>query len=181
ADPGVEGTYVPAGSPGGPVSAVPDGPHGAEGTLVTGERSFQLNPVTWEQLRTTAVTLRGDRPAPVVTRAEVAAFCRANLDDYWWPEFDRVRRRIADRADDEPVPSPVVEWLMLGPARLWHTVRTGEIVSKSRAGALMTDRWPDLAEAVRDTLAFRNGQDLPLFTRHVRTAMTFGERISADL
>ncbi len=183
-DSGVEATYVPAGSLQRPCDAVVDSPWGADGELHTGDRSFQLNPVTWMQLRRYAVTVRGMRPRPPVDDAEVRAFCIANLAAYWAPTLDRTATVLADRAGDAPAVPTVVEWLALGPPRLWHTVHTGEIVSKTRAGELAAAHWPDLAAPLADILATRHhtptADALTLTTAHAHAAVTLGRRVLAS-
>jgi len=176
ADPGVEALYVPDGSLAGPPDAVEDGPWSADGELHTG-RSFQLNPVTWAQLGRHAVTLRGTRPRPPVDNDAVRAFCTANLAEYWAPTLDHVAAVIADRADDAPADAGTVEWVALGPPRLWHTVRSGEIVSKTRAGELAAAAWPGLAAPLADILAVRRGDGVAMTTAHARAAVTLGRRI----
>jgi len=67
----------------------------------------------------------------------------------------------------------------LGPARLWHTIRTGEIVSKSRAGELAAARWPDLP--ILDLVASRRGADVPLKVAHALASLELFDRIMADV
>lgn len=177
----VEAVYVRAGELNGPVSAVTDGPWAHDGTLHTNERCFQLNPVVWQQLAEHAATLVGERPRPVVDAGEVAAFCRANLVEYWQPLLDAAAAAVGDRAEDEPAGTGTVIWIALGPPRLWHTVRTGEVISKTRAGELAAGRWPDLAEPLADVLAARRGEQVVLTSRHANTAVDLGHRVMADV
>lgn len=179
ADPGIEATYVPAGALALPVDDVPDGPWAADGELHTDSRCFQLNPVTWHQLARHAVSVRGALPVPgpPVEYGRLAAFCAGNLREYWAPLLDVVRRMIADRAPDEPADATAVQWMALGPARLWHTIRTGEVVSKTRAGELAAAHWPDLAPPLLEVVASRRGDPVALTTRHAAAAVTVGARI----
>jgi hypothetical protein len=177
ADPGVEATYVQRGDLRRRVDEVPDGPWAAEGELHTDSRSFQLNPVTWAQLARHAVTLHGDPPRPPLEPDALQRFCAANLAGYWSPLLDTVRRAIADRAPGAAADPGTVQWIALGPPRLWHTIRTGEIVSKSRAGELAAEHWPDLAGPLVDIVATRRGQRAHLTTRHAHAALTVGDRI----
>ena len=70
-------------------------------------------------------------------------------------------------------------WVGLGPARLWHTIRTGEIVSKSRAGEVAAARWPDLP--ILDLVASRRGSEVSLTDAHAQASVTLFDRIMADV
>ena len=174
--PMVEAVYVTSVDLDGPVSAAATGPWALEGRLDTTERAFGLNPVTWQQLRDHAETVFGRPPHPVVDAGEVAAFCRANLGEYWLPLLDRAAAKIEPKADDEPIPADIVVWMALGPPRLWHTVTTGEIVSKSRAGRLAAASWPDLAAPLAEIVEAHRRPDTTLSARHARAAVTLGRR-----
>ncbi|MEU0880324.1 hypothetical protein ABZ345_17110 [Lentzea sp. NPDC005914] len=132
----------------------------------------EITPVLWQQLRTVGHTVRGARPTCPGTAADVEAYCRANLVDYWQRLFDKVRTM-------PELPPEDILWIGLGPARLWHTIRTGEIVSKSRAGELAAARWPDLP--LPDLVAVRRGGDVPLTSSHLKAAVELFDRILADV
>ncbi|SDP23055.1 nucleotidyltransferase domain-containing protein [Lentzea jiangxiensis] len=160
--PGFEGAdvaVVPAGSLEKPVSAV---------TPLAGE----ITPVLWQQLRTVGQTVRGTRPTCPVTAAEVEDYCRGNLVSYWTPLFAQVRAV-------ESLPRDGILWVGLGPARLWHTIRTGDIVSKSRAGELAAARWPDLPLA--DIVAARRDPSVELGASHTQATIDLFDRILTDV
>lgn len=71
-------------------------------------------------------------------------------------------------------------WIATGPGRLWHTIRTGEIVSKSRAGELVAGRWPDLAGPLLDLVALRAGAPVEVTVAHGLAAVEAGRRVLAD-
>lgn len=173
----VEGTYVASGKladPAPTVSLISDG--------VVHFAVKKLHAVTGLQLASYAATIRGDAPAiePDVPAAQ--EFCRQNLVSYWndWlTGGPRIMLRYA--------PAPLtpgwlwtVVWVGLGPARLWRTIETGEIVSKSRAGELAAEHWPDLADALLDIVAQRAGKDVKLSNKHGRAAVELGRRIMAE-
>ena len=163
---GADVAVVPAGSLEKPVFDV---------TPLAGE----ITPVLWQQLRTVGQTVRGARPTCPGTAAEVEAYCRANLVSYWKVDFDRFREVLPSLDLAAAVPRESVLWVGLGPARLWHTIRTGEIVSKSRAGELAAARWPDLP--ILDLVASRRGADVPLTVAHARASLELFDRIMADV
>lgn len=132
----------------------------------------EITPVLWQQLRTVGQTVRGTRPSCPGTATDVEEYCRANLASYWTPLFDQVRVVTGLSRDD-------ILWVGLGPARLWHTIRIGEIVSKSRAGSLAAARWPDLP--IADLVAARQDSDVSLTDTHVRGAVELFDRIMADV
>jgi streptomycin 3"-adenylyltransferase len=83
-------------------------------------------------------------------------------------------------ADGGPIPPEYPSWVGPGPARLWHTIATGEVVSKSRAGELAAAHWPDLAEPLLDIVAARAGRPVALTADHGRAAIELGRHILAD-
>ncbi|MEZ5377331.1 MAG: nucleotidyltransferase domain-containing protein [Acidimicrobiales bacterium] len=117
---------------------------------------FEVNPVTWRNLVRHAVAVRGT-PTSVWMRdpddAELAAFCRRNLDEYWLPLVDKVL------AEPRSVEARMLEWLGLGPARLAHTIETGEIISKTEAGERMLAAASEAERPAFETaLAVRRGE-----------------------
>ncbi|MFJ8963116.1 hypothetical protein ACIRG5_27390 [Lentzea sp. NPDC102401] len=132
----------------------------------------EITPVLWQQLRTVGQTVRGARPTCPGTAADVEAYCRSNLLSYWKPLFDQVRAM-------PELPRDGVLWLGLGPARLWHTIRTGEIVGKSRAGELATARWPDLP--ILDVVSARHDPSVELTAVHARATVELFDRILTDV
>ncbi|MET9626738.1 nucleotidyltransferase domain-containing protein [Lentzea sp. NPDC006480] len=132
----------------------------------------EITPVLWQQLRTVGQTVRGARPTCPGTSADVEAYCRDNLVSYWQRLFEQVRTM-------PELPPEDILWIGLGPARLWHTIRTGEIVSKSRAGVLAAAHWPDLP--LLDLVSVRRGSQLPLTDTHLKAAIELFDRILADV
>ncbi|WP_157529170.1 nucleotidyltransferase domain-containing protein [Nocardia sp. NRRL S-836] len=165
---GVDVSVVLAGDLSRPVSSV---------TPLAGE----VTPVLWQQLRTVGQTVRGTRPECPVTAAEVTAYCRSNLLSYWKPQLDRGRAAVRTTDQRIPVFREAVLWVGLGPARLWHTIRTGEIVSKSRAGTLAAAHWPDLGPLLLDLVSARRDGTVPLTRDHVVAALDLGDRVLADV
>ncbi len=165
---GVDVSVVLAGDLSRPVSSV---------TPLAGE----VTPVLWQQLRTVGLTVRGTRPECPVTAAEVTAYCRSNLVSYWKPQLDHGRAALRTIDQRMPVFREAVLWLGLGPARLWHTIRTGEIVSKSRAGTLAAAHWPDLGPLILDLVRDRRGEDVVLTPGHVSASLDLGDRVLADV
>jgi streptomycin 3"-adenylyltransferase len=131
-------------------------PWGRDGEFNTTEPA-NVTPVLWDQLNRYSITVRGDRPQAAVTPQDVEAYCRANLVEYWQPTVAEVAEALVGRDLDAPLSTEVVLWVGLGPARLWHTIHTGEIVGKTRAVELAADRWPDLAPPLRALVVARHG------------------------
>ncbi|MEU6154091.1 nucleotidyltransferase domain-containing protein [Actinosynnema sp. NPDC047251] len=148
------------------------GPWARDGELHA-DPPAQLTPVLRHQLNLYSRTLRGARPHFPVTAAEVADYCRTNLREYWQPLLDHAA------AATGPVFRDGVLWLGLGPARLWHTIRTGEIVGKSRAGELAAAHWTDLAGPVREIVAARHDPNAQLAEGHRRAVVELGRRVLA--
>jgi hypothetical protein len=150
-------------------------PWGRDGELHTTEPA-NITPVLWDQLNRYSITVRGDRPKASVTPEEVADYCRGNLVEYWQPMVERLG---AAQDAGVAVPADTVLWIGLGPARLWHTVRTGEIVGKSQAARAAADHWPDLAAPLTALVEARHGRS-PVEPEHGLAAAELGRRILAD-
>jgi streptomycin 3"-adenylyltransferase len=174
----VEGTYVAKGKladPAPTASLISDG--------VAHFASKKLHAVTRLQLAGYATTTRGAAPAiePDVSAAQ--DFCRGNLVSYWQDWLTGGPRIMLRYAPAPLTPGWLwtVAWVGLGPARLWRTINTGEIVSKSRAGELAAEHWPDLGEQLLDIVAQRAGRDMQLGSKHGRAAVELGRRIMAEV
>ncbi|MFI9812327.1 nucleotidyltransferase domain-containing protein [Saccharothrix variisporea] len=148
------------------------GPWGRDGRLNT--TPAEVTPVLLEQLNNYSQTLRGPKPHFAVTRDEVEQWCRRNLVEYWAP---LVELGAAARG---PGLREGVLWLAFGPARLWHTIRTGEIVSKTRAGELAGAHWPDLADALKALVEARHDPGRELREEHRVVAVELGRRVLAE-
>lgn len=146
---------------------------GRDGVLNTTEPAY-ITPVLWAQLNDHSATLRGPRPRPPVTPVEVERYCRDNLVEYWEPLLEQAAALLAGK-----VLSQGVQWIAFGPARLWHTIRTGEIVSKIRAVELAVQHWPDLAQPLRMVIAARRGEQVTLTAEHGQAALELGRRVLA--
>jgi streptomycin 3"-adenylyltransferase len=107
----------------------------------------------------------------------VRSYCRQNLAEYW----SLVLQATETSLEDGGVSGYWVSWVALGPIRLWHTLLTGEIVSKTEGSQLAAERWPDLAAALMDIRAARVGADVPLGRAHATAAVNLGRRILTDL
>ncbi|XVV05002.1 nucleotidyltransferase domain-containing protein [Actinosynnema sp. CA-248983] len=149
------------------------GPWGRDGRLNT--TPAEVTPVLLEQLNNYSQTLRGPRPSFAVTREEVEGWCRRNLVEYWAPLV------ALGAAASGPGLREGVLWLAFGPARLWHTIRTGEIVSKTRAGELAAQRWPDLADPLADLVEARHDPGRELRVEHREAAVEVGRRVPAEV
>jgi streptomycin 3"-adenylyltransferase len=174
----VEGTYVVSGKladPASTASLISDG--------VVHFASKKLHAVTRLQLARYAATIRGAAPGiePDVPAAQ--DFCRANLVEYWTDWLTGGSRIMLRYAPTPLTPGWLwtVAWVGLGPARLWWTINTGEIVSKSRAGQLAAEHWPDLGQQLLDIVALRAGAEVKLGNEHGRAAVELGRRIMAEV
>jgi hypothetical protein len=170
----VETVYVTVGGLAG-TEEIPPSPWVRDGEAHQ-DGSPDLHPVTLLQLADYSATLRGDRPTRPADVPAAQEFCRDNLFSYWLPMLDAAEAVLAKRA---PAEDGVI-WVGLGPARLWHTIRTGEIVSKSRASELAAAHWPDLAAPLTDIRAARAGRPVELTVEHGHAAVELGRRVLAE-
>ena len=119
----------------------------------------------WRTLATKAIAVRGGPldPAAIWSDADgLRKWNLANLDDYW----------VAKTAEGERVPHALwagweygLQWVVLGIARLHHTIATGEVISKSSACghalAVTDERWH---RVVRTAMALRADRQADLAT-----------------
>ncbi|WP_181274318.1 nucleotidyltransferase domain-containing protein [Brevibacterium oceani] len=107
------------------------------GEVFDSSGAFDVNPVVWKELVDGGITIRGRElggweldPEP----AQLRPWVRENLQDYWAPLAEQLH------TGSRTLSAGSVEWCLLGPARMHHTLATGEIISKEAAGlyALMT-------------------------------------------
>lgn len=140
-------------------SAVPIVSH-LEGVTQYGP-NFEVNPVTWRTLVRHAIAVRGNSTSGWMREPKddtVADFCRKNLAEYWAPQLRDVDRAAEDD-HDQRLRASALEWMALGPARSAHTIETGEVISKTRAGELMVERVSDIERpAFELALAARRGE-----------------------
>ncbi len=135
----------------------------------------EVNPVTWRTLVRHAIAVRGNPTSAWMRDPKdrvVTQYCRQNLTDYWEPLLSAAVD--ADPATTPNVPASALEWLALGPVRLAHTIETGEIISKTEAGAKMLDLVTDEERPSFDAaLATRRGAvdpQVPIDVRHLAVA-----------
>jgi hypothetical protein len=147
------------------------------------EGDFAVNPVTWWTLHRHPLPLRGPAKPDVHHDDQMLrAWCRESLRSYWG-SYVRLARgygihRLYSLSREQAV------WGVLGVARPHATIRTGDMISKTAAGAYALDVFPSRWSAiVREALAGRCGSDrssyLNIFTRR-RDALAFMEHVISD-
>ncbi len=143
---------------------------------VDGE-SFEINPVTWFTLATYGVALRGEAPARLGIPLDLGdrrSWVRENLRTYWRGVGERLRTEVESDDTIETADGDVLEWVALGVARMLYTWETGDVASKSAAGAWAAERAPDFADMLLAAVDLR--AEPGLATRaHLLDAATFTE------
>ena len=127
------------------------------------EGAFAANPVTWRDLQTKAVTVRGREQThrDVWFDPEVLRHWNGeNLDRYWGGQVERWR-------DLEPTELRVrheygLQWLVLGVPRLHYTINTLQLTSKTGAGSYALEAADDTWHPViRMAIALRADKTAP--------------------
>ncbi|WP_345636577.1 nucleotidyltransferase domain-containing protein [Rugosimonospora acidiphila] len=137
-------------------------PHVVDGVFRGDEPCGELNPVLWLTLDRRGVAVRGPATANLDLRVDPDRLRRWNLDnlkEYWQPLAWQVRQAVAERADDAVAHPVGVVWAVLGPGRLHYTLATGQVASKSEAGVYTAGRFPEWAELIERSLAWRRGHE----------------------
>ncbi len=170
----IEGSYLTTASLATTADALVPSVSHREGVTGYGP-DVEVNPVTWRTLVRHAIAVRGNPTSDWMRDPKdraVAAYCRKNLVDYWEPLLSAAAD--VDPATAPTVPASALEWLALGPIRLAHTIQTGEIISKSVAGAKMLELVFDEERPSFDAaLATRSGAvdpQVPIDARHLAVA-----------
>lgn len=95
--------------------------------------------VTWHELATCPVVVRGAAPHVFTDNAALRAYTRENLETYWTGIRDQLRdvgpQRVGAQ-DDTTV------WVVLGAPRLHHVLATERLTSKSGAGRYALEQFP---------------------------------------
>lgn len=94
--------------------------------------AFAANPITWLTIAQHRCAVRDDPSLVVYTNlAEVKQWCMANMDGYWAAWLRKATHHpVAGLAMLWPI---TVQWGVLGITRLWATIESGRIISKSQA------------------------------------------------
>jgi hypothetical protein len=144
---------------------------------------FAANPVTWCLLSRYPLSWRGlVRPDVYHNQEELREWCRGNLQGYWtrWLQSARTcPKRFVFSLFRQ-----ATTWGVLGVPRLHATIRNGDILSKSAAGAYALKTFPSRwGPIIQDALSHRNGVEgvgyRNPFTRR-RDALAFMEYVIAD-
>lgn len=125
------------------------------GEIFDSSGAFDVNPVVWKELTDGGITIRGRGlggrglggwgldPEP----DQLLPWVRENLQDYWAPLAEQLR------TGSRKLTAGTVEWCLLGPARMHHTLATGEIIGKEAAGLYALTTFPDHAPITEVALA----------------------------
>ena len=111
---------------------------------------FELNPVTWHTLAARGVAVRGPEAPDLgvaLDEHELRAFVRDNVDTYWRSVATSIAAAAADSQREE-FDGGLLEWCVLGVARMLVTWETGDVVSKTEAGRRLLPRVPDAATLI---------------------------------
>lgn len=128
------------------------------GEVFVSQGAFDVNPVIWKELVDGGISVRG---GPVSDwnldsePGELRNWVARNIREYWAPLAESARR------GRRTLSAGAVEWCLLGPARMHHTLLTGEIISKEDAGRHALEAFPDHSAIVQVALARLRGDPLP--------------------
>lgn len=118
----------------------------------------ERHPVTWLILADAGIALRGRAPGHswvVAERQAAIRHSRTNLQTYWrhWLEE---RRRLRSSLGLGLLSDGAVVWGCLGIARLYATIATGRVPSKSGAGQHALKAFPAHGKVIAEALRLRN-------------------------
>lgn len=153
AAPPFDGCHVIWADLAGDPTTAPDVPCTLGGEFAA-EWRVDLHPVTWHELATHGVHVRGPGLAelPIWTdQRTLREYTHSNLGSYWAAQADALRQFPDEAGEPEQV-----KWSVLGVTRLYHLLSTNELTSKCGAGRyaleVFDERWHPV---VREALAIR--------------------------
>lgn len=143
---------------------------------------FAVNPVTWCILHRHPLPLRGPaKPAVFHDDQMLREWCRERLRSYWGAYVRIARGYGIHRLYS--LTHELIVWGVLGVSRAHATIRTGDMISKTAAGAYALDAFPSRWSAiVRDAVAGRGGGGSSyrnMFARR-RELLAFMEYVISD-
>jgi len=98
----------------------------------------EVSPITWAILAEHAITVRGESASSLGVRADrdaVRTFSAANLTGYWAGWARTISAVLDGAVDDDTMDAQMLEWGVLGAARVHCAATTGAVVSKLDAGS----------------------------------------------
>jgi predicted nucleotidyltransferase len=121
---------------------------------------FELNLVTWYQLKNSAVTIRGFPANELgfsVSWDDLIAEMKNNMNTYWKKWIRKSSRLFS--YDSILLLSPErIEWGVLGTARQYYSFNEGGIVSKTEAGRWALEKVPEKYHKIlQEALNIRSG------------------------
>ena len=172
----IDGPYVPLALLGAGPAAIDAVPFHVDGRFEVGE-CHEISPITWAILAEHAITVRGERPCDLGVHADpnaVRTFSVANLRGYW-ARWARTIGALLDGAlADDLMEARMLDWGVLGAARVHCAAHTGEVVSKRAGGEyalqVVDPEWHDLVQLA---LASRAGDVDEVRVNDLRRACAF--------
>ena len=123
-----------------------------------------VNPVTWHILAEHGVTVRGPHPVELDVWDEpesLRTWSLGSLDEHWRRWREKAGRLVTPRGL-AVLGSLAPSWSVLSVSRLHFTLKTGEITSKSGAGAYALHAFPERWQRiVNECLRVRRSADSP--------------------
>lgn len=139
------------------------------GEIFEAADAFDVNPVIWKVLTSGGIAVRGRSiaewdldPQP----DQLDPWIRTNLHEYWVPIAaelhnppQKTKRALLRRLLTSPggLTAGTVAWCVLGPARMHHTLLTGQIIGKEAAGVHALEQFPQHAPITEVALAELRG------------------------
>ena len=158
----VDGPYLAWGDVSDPPAALRR-PWTLDGEFHHNTECFEINPITWYVLATHGIAVRGPDPVDLgvaLDAGERTAFVRDNADTYWRSVAEATAAAAADPSRST-FDAAIIEWCILGVARMLFTFRSGDVASKSGAGRWLSSQLPEYGPLVDQVLESRSSPDPP--------------------
>lgn len=128
---------------------------------------FELNRVTWYELRTCGITILGPEVSELAIDMEWELLIRdmeQNLNSYWRNWIEQSGQPLSLKSLSLLCHRGVAEWGVLGITRLFYTFRENQITTKFRAGeyalGVVPEKWHRI---ITECMNYRNGISQSLY------------------
>jgi nucleotidyltransferase-like protein/aminoglycoside adenylyltransferase-like protein len=177
----VDGPYLTAAALGKEPVDVGQVPYHVDGRFEY-DVCHEVSAITWAILAEHAITVRGDAPTALGVRADpdaVQAFSTANLAGYWAGWARTIAALLDGAVDDDTMEARLLEWGVLGAARVHCAAATGAVISKLDSGSYARDAFDAEWQPVIDlATSSRRGEIEEVHVGDLRRACVFVRSLS---
>lgn len=152
-------------------------PHAYAGRFNPGAECCLVTPMTWLELTTVGLPVRGRAPRNLAIKYDISAIrpsTTTNLIEYWRPLLVSSLERVCVMDPGQPSSAGVITWIAFSLSRAHFTYEHRQLVSKTNAGCYARDRFPRWEAVINRALAWRSGESVQFTAADARKAVELG-------